>query len=39
MIPVEELIESLDELDKNIDKIWIEEAEKILHTYRKGRII
>ncbi|MBN1293880.1 MAG: addiction module protein [Candidatus Latescibacteria bacterium] len=31
---LEGIIESLDEPDKNIDEIWIKEAEKRLEAYR-----
>ncbi len=33
---VEGLLKSLDEPDKEIDRIWAEEAEKRLEAYRKG---
>lgn len=34
---IEGLIKSLDEPDKGLDEIWIEEAEKRLQAYREGR--
>ncbi len=37
-IIVEGLLKSLDEPDKKLDKIWAEEAEKRLNTYRPGRL-
>ncbi len=36
---IEGLIISLDEPDKEIDKIWAEEAEKRLNAYRMGRLL
>lgn len=33
---VEGLLKSLDEPDKDIDRIWAEEAEKRLDAYRRG---
>jgi len=35
---IEGLIKSLDEPDKKIDAIWIEEAEKRLKAYRDGKL-
>ncbi len=35
---VEGLINSLDEPDKKLDDLWIEEAEKRLKAYREGRL-
>ncbi len=35
---VEGLLESLDEPDRKIDEIWVEEAEKRLRAYREGRL-
>jgi len=35
---VDGLIKSLDAPDKNIDDIWIEEAENRLKAYRNGRL-
>ena len=32
------LLESIDEPDKTIDEIWLEEAEKRLKAYREGRL-
>lgn len=34
---IEELVRSLDEPDRDIDRIWAEEAEKRLEAYRAGR--
>ncbi len=34
---IEGLIKSLDEPDKKIDAIWLEEAEKRLKAYRDGK--
>ena len=35
---VEGLLKSLDEPDKELDEIWVEEAEKRLKAYRTGRL-
>ena len=35
---IEGVIKSLDEPDKKIDSIWIEEAEKRLKAYRTGKL-
>jgi putative addiction module component (TIGR02574 family) len=35
---VEGLINSLDEPDDSLDKIWADEAEKRLTAYRSGRL-
>ena len=35
---VEGLLKSLDEPDRKIDEIWVEEAEKRLNAYRDGRL-
>ncbi|GKT10533.1 addiction module protein [Desulforhabdus sp. TSK] len=35
---VEELLRSLDELDQELNALWIEEAEKRLRAYRDGRL-
>lgn len=35
---IEGLIESIDQPDKKLDGIWIEEAEKRLKAYREGRL-
>ena len=32
------LLESIDEPDKRIDEIWLDEAEKRLKAYREGRL-
>ena len=37
-IIVEGLLQSLDEPDRKIDQIWVEEAEKRLRAYRDGRL-
>lgn len=36
MNSVDGLLKSLDEPDKDIDRIWAEEAEKRLDAYRRG---
>jgi putative addiction module component (TIGR02574 family) len=35
---LEGILHSLDEPDKDIDKIWSQEAKKRLAAYRKGKI-
>lgn len=35
---VEGLLKSLDEPDRRLDEIWVEEAEKRLEAYREGRL-
>ncbi|MCP9447655.1 MAG: addiction module protein [Nitrospira sp.] len=35
---VEGLIKNLDEPDKKLDDIWVEESEKRLKAYREGRL-
>lgn len=35
---VEGLIQSLDEPDKRLDEIWVEEAEKQLKAYRERKL-
>ena len=35
---IEGVIKSLDETDKKIDSIWIEEAEKRLKAYKNGKL-
>jgi len=35
---VESILKSLDEPDKEIENIWIEEAEKRLQAYREGKL-
>ena len=35
---VEGLLRSLDEPDRNLDAIWVEEAEKRVLAYREGRL-
>lgn len=35
---VEGLIKSLDEPDRSLDAIWVEEAEKRLRAYRSGKL-
>ncbi|OQY05680.1 MAG: addiction module protein [Bacteroidetes bacterium 4572_117] len=37
-IIVEGLLKSLDEPDKKLDKIWVEEAEERLIAYRTGKL-
>lgn len=34
---VDELLHSLDRLDPELDRIWIEEAERRLQAYRAGK--
>ncbi|WP_407080308.1 addiction module protein [Candidatus Contubernalis alkalaceticus] len=38
VILVEGLIKSIDEPDKKIDDLWIEESEKRLKAYREGKL-
>jgi putative addiction module component (TIGR02574 family) len=38
LIVIESILKSLDEPDAEIEKIWIEEAEKRLKAYRKGKL-
>lgn len=35
---VEGLIRSIDEPDREIDDIWVEESEKRLKAYREGKL-
>lgn len=35
---IEGLLRSLDEPDKEIDEIWVKEAEKRLKAYKEGRL-
>lgn len=35
---VESILKSLDEPDKEIESIWLEEAEKRLKAYREGKL-
>ncbi|MDZ7759645.1 MAG: addiction module protein [Desulfovermiculus sp.] len=35
---IEGILKSLDEPDKTIDEIWVEEAEKRLEAYRDGKL-
>lgn len=35
---MEGLLKSLDEPDRRLDEIWVEEAEKRLKAYREGRL-
>lgn len=35
---VEGILRSLDEPDEALDTLWVEEAEKRLHAYRKGNL-
>lgn len=35
---IDELIKSLDEPDKSIDQLWIEEAENRIDEYEKGQL-
>lgn len=38
LVIVESILNSLDEPDKKIDEIWLEEAERRLKAYREGRL-
>ena len=38
LLIVESILKSLDEPDKEIEKIWQEEAEQRLKAYREGKI-
>lgn len=38
LLIVESILRSLDEPDKEIENIWIEEAEKRLQAYRDGKL-
>ena len=35
---IDELFKSIDKPDKEIDQIWVDEADKRLEAYRKGEI-
>lgn len=35
---IDELLHSLDRVDSELDRIWIEEAERRLQAYRSGKI-
>ncbi len=35
---VDDILASLDEIDSNIDRLWIKEAEERLSAYRRGEI-
>lgn len=35
---IDELLHSLDRIDPELDRIWIEEAERRLQAYRSGKI-
>lgn len=35
---IDELLHSLDRLDPDLDRIWIEEAERRLQAYREGKV-
>jgi len=35
---IESLVNSLDEMDENIEKLWINESEKRLDSYEKGEL-
>lgn len=35
---IDELLHSLDRLDPELDRIWIEEAERRLQAYREGKV-
>ncbi|MBT4330859.1 MAG: addiction module protein [Gammaproteobacteria bacterium] len=36
---MEGVIESLDHLDRSLDEVWAEEAEKRLEAYRAGHLM
>jgi len=38
LLIVESILRSLDEPDKEIENIWIEEAERRLKAYRDGKL-
>ena len=38
LLIVESILKSLDEPDKEIESIWLEEAEKRLKAYRDGKL-
>ena len=38
LIVIESILKSLDEPDAEIEKIWLEEAEKRLKAYREGKL-
>ena len=35
---IDELLHSLDRIDPELDRIWIEEAERCLQAYRSGKV-
>lgn len=35
---IDELLHSLDRIDPELDRIWIEEAERRLQAYREGKV-
>ncbi|MER0214958.1 MAG: addiction module protein [Nitrosomonas sp.] len=35
---IDELLHSLDRIDSELDRIWIEEAERRLQAYREGKV-
>ena len=35
---IESLIQDLNHVDENIEKLWIEESNKILDLYNKGKL-
>lgn len=35
---IDELLHSLDRIDPELDRIWIEEAERRLQAYREGNV-
>ena len=37
LLVVDSLLKSLDEPDKEIEKIWVEESEKRLQLFRQGK--
>lgn len=38
LLIVESILKSLDEPDKEIENIWLDEAEKRLKAYREGKL-
>lgn len=38
LLVVDSILKSLDEPDKEIEKIWVEESEKRLQLFRKGKL-
>jgi len=38
LLVVDSILKSLDEPDKEIEKIWVEESEKRLQLFRQGKL-